>query len=548
MSVFKKKYTIAIPDGAERFRRGGVEWVRWKDRAGRRREGRITTGKNGTERVLVEATTYTAKYRDAAGVVCVVSTGCKDRTAALAVLAELEKRAEKVKSGIISAAEDAVAGHAREALDEHIEAYCEWLGGRGCVAQHVKDRRSTLTGIAVACGFSHLTDVSRAVLEKHLANRRRDGEGHVTSNRHRAAWVAFCNWAVRDGRLSVNPVAGIPKCNEKVDQRRNRRALSLDELQRLIEATRTRPLRDTATVRRGTRKGEVFAELRAGTRQRLIELGEMRALFYRLLAYTGLRFSEARSLRCSNVVLETRQPHIVLHARHEKNRQGARIALQADLARELASHIKRLEGSAAGPARRSGNVLAFGAPGDDPALFDVPLKMTKVFDRDLRAAGIPKRDRQGHTLDIHCLRHTFATMLCQAGVPLQVAQRAMRHSDPKLTAGIYTHLDLNDLGAAVAALPSLDAHVERASSAEIGARSLAPTLAPTADFSCQKAASHGATVPDRQLKGRGKHRSGIGNNDKAFHELATSGGEKEWRARRDLNARHPTPEAGALSN
>jgi len=100
-----------------------------------------------------------------------------------------------------------------------------------------------------------------------------------------------------------------------------------------------------------------------------------------------------------------------------------------------------------------GNVISFRGEVDSATLFDVPDKMTRVFYRDLTAAGIAKTDSSGRAVDVHALRHTFGTMLAKSGVSLQVAQRAMRHSTPTLTANVYTHLDLGDIGAAVSSLP-----------------------------------------------------------------------------------------------
>ncbi len=40
----------------------------------------------------------------------------------------------------------------------------------------------------------------------------------------------------------------------------------------------------------------------------------------------------------------------------------------------------------------------------------------------------------------HCLRHTFCTMMYEAGIDVLVAQEQMGHSDPKTTLAIYTHL------------------------------------------------------------------------------------------------------------
>jgi integrase len=49
----------------------------------------------------------------------------------------------------------------------------------------------------------------------------------------------------------------------------------------------------------------------------------------------------------------------------------------------------------------------------------------------------------------HDLRGTTATLLARAGVGLVVAQRILRHSDPRLTANIYSRVDLGDLQAGI---------------------------------------------------------------------------------------------------
>ena len=91
----------------------------------------------------------------------------------------------------------------------------------------------------------------------------------------------------------------------------------------------------------------------------------------------------------------------------------------------------------------------------DTLVFVVPTALDKIFNRDLKAAGIPKRDDRGRTLDVHALRTTFGTLLGRGGVPLRTAQAAMRHSDPKLTANVYTDPKLLDVRGALDALPSL---------------------------------------------------------------------------------------------
>src|SRR5262249_49923286 len=57
----------------------------------------------------------------------------------------------------------------------------------------------------------------------------------------------------------------------------------------------------------------------------------------------------------------------------------------------------------------------------------------------LYAKPIPRHVR------FHDCRHTTATLLLKEGVPLAVVQKVLRHSDPKLTAEIYGHLELADV-------------------------------------------------------------------------------------------------------
>lgn len=49
----------------------------------------------------------------------------------------------------------------------------------------------------------------------------------------------------------------------------------------------------------------------------------------------------------------------------------------------------------------------------------------------------------------HDLRHTTATLLLKAEVPLATVQRVLRHTDPSITSEIYGHLDLDDMRKAV---------------------------------------------------------------------------------------------------
>ena len=88
--------------------------------------------------------------------------------------------------------------------------------------------------------------------------------------------------------------------------------------------------------------------------------------------------------------------------------------------------------------------------------------------RTLEAAGIARTDVEGRTLDLHALRHTAATRMARTGVPLMHAQQLLGHSDPKLTAQIYSHLEAEDLRGAVESLPDCVQSSPAADAVDIG--------------------------------------------------------------------------------
>ncbi len=493
-TVYRETFTKPLPSGAELFTRKGERFARWPDRRGRKRTAKVTTPTDGeyagTDRVLVEARTFTAKYRNAAGQVCKAATGCRDRDAALIVLAELEKRAERVRCGSLTAAEDAVLDHRTTALATHVDAYLEHLGtkrGKGgkprTNAAHVRNARFRLKRIIADCGFALLRDLSRPALEKWANAREAEGMPANTLNGYLLAACAFGNWCVDTNRLTVNPFARPPKRDGKADQRRPRRALTEDELRRLLIAARLRPLaeygrptvkladagkRENKRSRRtwarapltfdaleaaAARAREVLAG-RPGFVAKLERRGRERALIYKALVLTGLRKGELASLTVGQLVLDGPQPYVALAAADAKSGHAAEIPLRADLVDDLRAWLAERLDAARAAARAKGLPLPARLP-DDAPLFNVPADLVRAFDRDLRVAGIPKRDDRGRVLDIHALRHTFGTHLSKGGVAPRIAQAAMRHSTLELTMNVYTDPRLLDVAGALDALPAL---------------------------------------------------------------------------------------------
>jgi hypothetical protein len=99
----------------------------------------------------------------------------------------------------------------------------------------------------------------------------------------------------------------------------------------------------------------------------------------------------------------------------------------------------------------------------DRPLFNVPAGLLRILNRDLKMAGIAKRDERGRTLDLHALRTTFGTLLSKGGVAPRTAQAA---SDIRLTMGVYTDPKLLDVRGALDSLPSLPLNAGQADIAE----------------------------------------------------------------------------------
>ena len=108
-------------------------------------------------------------------------------------------------------------------------------------------------------------------------------------------------------------------------------------------------------------------------------------------------------------------------AAYSKRRREDIVPLRSDIARAVAAFL----------ADRPAN-----AP-----LFAMPKKPALMLRADLKAAGIPYRDKSGRVIDFHALRHTFITRLARSCIAPAVAKSLVRHGTVTLTLDNYTHAD-----------------------------------------------------------------------------------------------------------
>jgi hypothetical protein len=171
----------------------GKRLARWRDAKGKLRIATVTTGEGGTERIRCESATFFARYRDGNRLVVEVPTGCRTEDAARQLLAELERKAERVRAGLITPVEVRTADHLTSPIATHVAAYIAGLKASGASPNHTRETNRILKNVLAGCSFAALADLDRTAVEAWLNQRREDKVSARTRNADLAALVSFGN-------------------------------------------------------------------------------------------------------------------------------------------------------------------------------------------------------------------------------------------------------------------------------------------------------------------------------------------------------------------
>jgi integrase/recombinase XerD len=371
---------------------------------------------------------WIAKWYDHNGQRQERSTKTTDKRAADRILSTWTTAATLRREGSIDARAEALAQQARRPIGEHLADWEAALMSKGSSARHVELVTSRTRKVMEAAGFKRWSDMSASRAMEYLKELRADREirdeaGNVvktqrgissqTFNFYQQAVKQFGRWMVKDRRATDNPFAYLEPLNVRTDRRRDRRALTPDELRTLIITTEGSPARFGMT-------------------------GLERALMYRLAAETGLRAAELRSLTRASFHLDGGEPTVTVAAAYSKRRREDTCPMRPGLAESLRTHL----------ANKAPAALAFNAPTTSWDFAD-------VFKADRKAAGIDYRDDAGRVADFHALRHTFISNLAAGKVAPKTAQALARHSTITLTMDRYTHQYAGDERQALDVLPDL---------------------------------------------------------------------------------------------
>jgi site-specific recombinase XerC len=335
------------------------------------------------------------KYRDANGKLRKAALS-EDKTAALAMLSELIRKAHWQAAGLV----DPAADQLERPVGEHVEDFKSHLEAKARSEKHVSETIRVINNVVAEIRCDVLADLQEAGerLEKHLASRRRAGISHRTINADLVAVRSFCRWLISRKRMQNDPTIGLERLNEDEDPRLERRALTDEEAQLLITTT----YQSKRVVRNLT--------------------GQDRANLYLLAQRTGLRRKELQSLTPQSFDFTKTPPTVTVCAADSKRRRIDTLPLPDDAAKAIQDYI---DGR---PVREK---IWAGSWWE---------KSAKMLRQDLADAGISPIDEQGRVIDFHGQRTTFITGLARAGVSVSTAQKLARHSDVNLTLGTYTRL------------------------------------------------------------------------------------------------------------
>ena len=281
-------------------------------------------------------------------------------------------------------------------------------------SDHYKDR---LKHIKAHFGKQRMREISRADLDGFVAKRMRQ-VSPSTVRKDMAVLGTYFKKAVEWSVIEASPVVGLKKPPES---RPRTRYLTTEEWRRL-EAACPPWLRPIVT----------------------------------LAAATGLRLKEITMLRWEDVDRQTQIIHVAMDTK-----TGTRaVPMNRTAAKVVDGMVRHLR-----------NPYVF--VDQEGQHYDTELRrnrITRWTSTVLRSAGIDGAS-------FHTLRHTAASFMVQAGVPLYEVQKVLGHSTPLMTER-YAHLQPQHLQGAVrvldAALGGLDTQMDTSSSEASGAANKFP--------------------------------------------------------------------------
>lgn len=316
-----------------------------------------------------------------------VALGTTDKMIALHLLSEIVRKAEYVHFGFSPDVKTV------KPLSDCLVDFLAVIRSLGRGKQYINRLRLIMDRIFTFCGWRFPADITSSGFERW---RSSCSLSLKSVHFYQSAFSEFCSFLVRSDYITSNPLEKVSKVSLSRSERLQRKALSLDQIRRLLSVL-------------------------PDQRLKLIVL---------LAVYAGLRRKEISRLLWSDFVFDPVFPVVVIRSSVSKNGKRAVQPLHKCLVQSLLA----FRGSS------SSDSLAFGR-------FPPFNRLKKYW----LLAGIPDEP----AYDFHALRVTFCTLLEINGSPPRVAMEAMRHSVSYLTEQIYTDRSRLAVRSAIDAIPGL---------------------------------------------------------------------------------------------
>jgi len=262
-----------------------------------------------------------------------------------------------------------------------------------------------------ALGHVPLGELRRAQVKEFFADKAAQGLSRGTLKNIAIPLSAMLNAAVEEERIPGNPAARLwrRQRGRTEDEARKVKVLSASELAQALQ---------TADEHSPEHSDIIFT-----------------------LAWTGLRLSEACGLQWRDIDLNGYFLEVNRTVAHRGHRILAGApksgrARRVDLPAALVARLRARQSVAEAEAALKGHDLApwvFPAPSDDSKPMNAAFLRFKVWYRLLRRVGL-------RGVRLHDLRHTYASLLLQAGEPMLYVKEQLGHSSIQVTVDLYGHI------------------------------------------------------------------------------------------------------------
>tara|TARA_R110002111_G_scaffold159236_2_gene225928 strand:- start:594 stop:1925 length:1332 start_codon:yes stop_codon:yes gene_type:complete len=320
----------------------------------------------------------------------------RDKRFAQQKLREIIAHQHAVRTGLSPSDERVQA--AGKPLVEYIEEYTSSMKARQLKVETIRKIGPMLRRLCDDCGWHRIADLSGSQYETW---RGKVDLSAKSKNHYLHAASAFVNWLITLQVCERNPFKGIRPARVVGNERRPRRALAVEEVNRLVGCCPC-------------------------PRRRMI---------YMLAFATAARTGEMEGFRWSDFDLSPTNPTITYRNSNSKTKKPERNPIPQWLADALREYK---------PEDASPDDLVF-----------TKWMGRHTLDEDLKRAGVPKLNEHGESACLYSLRHAFNQTMQEAGIPFRHAQRFMRHSDPKHTANTYLDSDGLDLRGSIDRMPAI---------------------------------------------------------------------------------------------